>query len=132
MRNIRSKTLAVLAGLAVTGIASAAAAGLGGLDVGTLGAENEVVASCQTSGAITVDFTTSYDSSLPGYVVGAVELGNVDAACDGKSLDLTLSDADDEVLFDTSSTAAEGTTTVNIASTVSAESVEGISIVISG
>lgn len=91
MMKLRRKMLAVLAGLLVFGLVSAAAATLGGLTVQSLGAESEVVASCDNDG-ITVD----WGITLQGveYVVDSVELSDVAAACDGLNVEVTIFDGD--------------------------------------
>lgn len=91
MMKLRRKMLAVLAGLLVFGLVSAAAATLGGLTVRSLGAESEVVASCDNDG-IAVD----WGITLQGveYVVDSVELSDVAAACDGLNVEVTIFDGD--------------------------------------
>ena len=91
MMKLRRKMLAVLSGLLVFGLVSAAAATLGGLTVRSLGAESEVVASCDNDG-ITVD----WGITLQGveYVVDSVELSDVAAACDGLNVEVTIFDGD--------------------------------------
>lgn len=91
MMKLRRKMLAVLAGLLVFGLVSAAAATLGGLTVQSLGAESEVVASCDNDG-IAVD----WGITLQGveYVVDSVELSDVAAACDGLNVEVTIFDGD--------------------------------------
>lgn len=134
MKNVRTKMIAVFAGIAVTGIASAAAAGLGGLDTGSVGAENDIIAACQTSGAIDVAFETSYDSTTAGFLVDAVDLSAVDAACDGQAIEIVLTDASDVEIANGSGTLSvtAGAASVSLASSVVAEDVEGIAIVITG
>jgi hypothetical protein len=134
MKNVRTKMIAVLAGVAVTGIASAAAAGLGGLDTGSVGAESDVIAACQTSGAIGIAFDTSYDNVSAEFLVDAVDLSAVDAACDGQTIDIVLTDsADDEIASGSGTlTVTAGAATVGLATSVAAVDVEGIAIVITG
>jgi hypothetical protein len=134
MKNVRTKMIAVFAGVAVTGIASAAAAGLGGLDTGSVGAESDIIAACQTSGAIDIAFDTSYDSAEAGFLVDAVDLSAVDAACDSQSVEIVLTDSADEEIANGSGTLSVvgGEASVALASPVVAEDVVGIAIVITG
>jgi hypothetical protein len=134
MKNVRTKMIAVFAGVAVAGIASAAAASLP-TDTESLGASNDVVAACQADedGDIGIAFETSYADSTLGYGVDSVVLSNVSAGCAGLDLQITLVDGDDVLLFDDDGlTASAGTTTITVTDPVSAEDVEGIAVVISG
>lgn len=92
---MRRKMMAVLAGLLVFGLVSAAAATLGGLNIQSLGAESEVVAACDPDG-INVEWSTS----LVGldYVVDGVTLSDVDEDCAGLDVEVTLFDSTNAVL----------------------------------
>lgn len=138
MKNMRKKSIALVAGLAITGIVGASAASLGITSEG-LGAGVEPVASCDDE--VTVAYTTGYVAGLAGtggsgfVAVNTVTIGDVDAACDGLAYAVTLLDAGDAAIGNTyEGTAATGSfdITVDPADTVDAEDVEGIAIVIGG
>lgn len=127
---IRKKSLAVLMGIGIAGIVGASAASLG-LTSKSLGADAAVVASCDTAGGVNAAYTSSYSAALQQYAVSAVVLTNVDAACNGLAVSVTLTDGT-SVLATQSGTAATGTTTINLAAPVSAEDVTNVAVVISG
>ena len=134
---MRKKSIALVAGLAITGIVGSSAASLG-ITSQSLGAGVEPVASCDTS--VTVDYATSYvaGSAGPGSGINSVDtvtIGDVAAACDGLAYEVNILDSTDGVLSGPyNGFAATGTfdITVNPAGSLDAEDVEGISIVIGG
>ena len=128
--NMRNKGLAVLAGVGVAGLVGAAAASLD-LTSNSLGADAQVVASCDTDG-ITVDWTTTYNSTAQRFDVSEVVLSGVALACAGLDLEIVLTDGTGATLTTFSGSAASTTTTAALGTPVNAESVEGISAVISG
>ena len=127
--NIRNKGLAVLAGVGVAGLVGAAAASLN-LTNDSLGADADVVASCDTDG-INVEWTTAYDATAQAYEVSDVVLTGVAAACDGLDVEISVTDGT-TVLATESGTAATGTTTVSLLTAIDASLVDGIDVVISG
>jgi hypothetical protein len=128
MKLKRSHALVVLLGLGVTGAVGISAASLGGLRADDLGADADVVASCDSDG-LDVSFTTSVVAGTPE--VSAVTLGDVAAACDGQTVDVTLFDGAGAALGSGSGTAGTaGSVTVSVSA--DAEAVEGVAVVISG
>src|SRR5664279_1431994 len=91
-RMSKRKSLAIVAAVAAFAAVSASAAGLGGLTGTSLGADTTIVASCDTDG-IAVTYTTAYNVATSQYVVSAVNLAGVNAACNAKAANLTLSDS---------------------------------------
>jgi len=132
MMKLRRKMLAVLSGLLVFGLVSAAAATLGGLTVRSLGAESEVVASCDNDG-IAVD----WGITLQGveYVVDSVELSDVAAACDGLNVEVTIFDGDspNNVLATVSGVADDsGSLSLALGSPQPASEIHHIAVLIAG
>lgn len=132
MKNMRKKSVAVLAGLAITGLVGAAAASLGGLNAESLGSDDEVVAACDTVGGIDVGFTTSYDAASGRYEVDSVDFAGADAACEGLEYDATLTGAGGALLGSNNGTVPTGGAWSVSLTDVSAEAVLGVSLVISG
>lgn len=130
----KRKTLAVVAAVAAFAAVSASAASLGGLTGTGLGADFTAVASCDTSG-IGVNYTTAYNAPTSQYVVSAVNLTLVDANCNLKAAQVTLSDAAGASLG--SATVASlpvtaGNATISLGSTAPAKTVANVAVVISG
>jgi hypothetical protein len=88
---MNKKALAAFGGLAAFGILTASAASLGGLTSSSLGADQTVIASCDTTG-INMAYTTAYDGPSNSYKTTAVTISNVDPTCATKAYKLTLSD----------------------------------------
>lgn len=130
-RKTRRASLAVLAGLAVTGIVGASAATLGGLGVSSLGADDEAVASCNADG-VDIDFRIDYDGTTP--IVDQVVVSDVDTDCDGKDFELTLFDDSDVVLTTQTGTIdLDDGASFNVdGDDLAAEDVYHVSLVISG
>jgi len=131
MKNMRKKSVAVLAGLAVAGIVGASAASLGGVRSEDLGADVGVVGSCDTNG-VDVDFATSVSGGAVN--VASLTLSDVNAACTGQAVQVTLLDGTNAQLGSAGTATANGTGSVTVSGfgTVSAAAVEGIAVVISG
>jgi hypothetical protein len=128
--NIRNKGLAVLAGVGVAGLVGAAAASLD-LTSNSLGADAQVVASCDTDG-ITVDWVTGYNAAAQRFDLEDIELTGVAPECDGLDLEIVITDDNDAEIASFSGSATTGTTTAALSLPVDAELVEGIAVVISG
>jgi len=90
--NRRRRVAAVIAGVAAFGLASAAAATLGGITSPTLGADVGVIASCDTDG-VTLAYTNTYDATLGRYQTTVVTVSGIAVPCAGKALSVTLKDA---------------------------------------
>jgi hypothetical protein len=122
----------LLATLAFAGMV-ASAASLGGITNGNLGADDTVVASCDTNG-VTLAYTYAYNTTgTAGYKVVTVTVGGINDACDGQAIGVTLTGAANASLESVSSTVPVGagtTAVLNFASTTLAESVIGAHIVI--
>ena len=127
----RKASLAVLAGVAITGVVGAAAATLGDVTSSDLGSGDGAVESCNTDGVV-VDFTTTWSGG--SYIIDDVVVSSVDAACDGQDYGVVLSDQDGNELGEAvGPTDASGTFTASFsADEIPAEDVHGVSIVISG
>ena len=138
--NNRKKSVAVLAALGAFGAMTASAATLGGLNSDSLGADQTVVASCDTNG-IKLAYTNAFDLATFAYKTNAVVVSSVNPACSGKNFRLTLSSA--TVSLGESSgvvpatggvagTPDTGTFTVAFAPTVDSKSVTQAALVITG
>lgn len=88
----RRMVAALLAGLTVFGAVFASAASLGGITSGSVGADNAAVASCDTDG-VTTSYATSWDSTDDRYEITSVTVTNVNNACDGRTLSVSLLNA---------------------------------------
>jgi hypothetical protein len=70
----------------------ASAATLGTINNASLGAGVQVVASCDTDG-VGVAYQTTFDTTSGKYKVTSVDVSGINAACVGKNLKMTLSNA---------------------------------------
>ena len=137
MKNMRKKSVAILAGLAIAGTVGASAASLGGIGGDDLGADAAAVESCDTDGVV-LDYSYQYDATAAEYLVSSVDVTAVNAACAGQdyALNLTLED-DAGDISEVETTGAslaltDNAFTVTLASPVSAEQVVNAALVISG
>ena len=129
--------IAVAAALAIFGVVFATAASLGGINNNELGADDAVVASCDTNG-VTTSYSTSYNTTgTAGYKVGNVTVGSIADACDGQAMRVTLTGSggtslgEQTATVDVDSGVPDTSDTLNFSgSNVLAESVTGIHIVI--
>lgn len=123
---------ALFAGLITFGGIYGLAASLN-LTSDSLGSGNATVAACQ-AGALNATYTTSYSATTPGYTVGTVTVTGLAASCYSKVYKITLSGAGSVSLGEaTGTTPAAGTSfAATFAPAVSAASVTGISVVLSG
>ena len=128
---VRKKLTAIVLAVLVFSLIAASAASLGGIATADLGADVELVASCDTDG-VTAAFGTSYDATALEYVVDDVTIGAIDGACVGQAIEVTLTDAAGAALGTYSGTVTGASETLPSAGTVLAEAVEGIAVVISG
>ena len=99
----------------------------------SLGAANSTVAACQ-AGALTATYTSTYSASTPGCTVGTVTVTGLAATCYSKPYKITLTTTANASLGEaTGTTPATGTSfAATFSPVVSAASVTGISVVISG
>ncbi len=126
------KIAAVALGVAgIVGLTISSAASLG-VGAGSLGAGTSVVAACQPAAApISVGFTTTYSATAPaGYTVTAIKLSAIDAACNGKSISVTLQGAANASIVEVTGIAAAGTVTLTVPGAVSANAVVGTAVVV--
>jgi hypothetical protein len=85
--------IAALFGTLAYTIVLASAATIGTVTDSGVGAGNTVVASCDTDGVNTA-YTTAYSASTPGYNVTAVNVTNINTACNGKTISVTVAKSD--------------------------------------
>jgi len=136
LRKNKRVLFALMVGAVVFAAAFGMAASLGGITSEGLGADDSVVASCDTDGVSTA-YVTVYNATGSGsYKVDSVTVSGINNACDGKAIQVTLSTAADASLEGVTSTVpTDGAATsmsLNFADTTVAESVTGVHIVISG
>jgi hypothetical protein len=128
--SMKKKTIAIVAGIAVFAAVSASAATLGGIKTDNLGANSNAVAG-QVTGGVNVSFTTAYDATLGGYKITGVTLSpNGAEVIPVTAADqLTLKAVDGSSLGQITGT---GTTLGAPVSTIAANLVYGVSLVING
>jgi len=110
-----------------------------GVTTQTLGSGNSAVAACQ-AGALSVSYTTAYDSAIPGYEVSQVTVSGLDTTsptnCANKGYKITLTNSSNVSLAEaTGTTPASGTSfnTSSLAtSNVPATNVTGVQVTIAG
>lgn len=99
--------LALLFGTCAYAIAFASAATIGTVTDAGVGAGNTVIASCDTDGVNTAHGTT-YSASTPGYTVTSVNVTNINTACNGKTISVTVAKSDGSTPASGSGTVASG------------------------
>ena len=129
-RAIAAGTVAIAVG---GGIIAASAATLGGLSSTNLGADNVVVAACDTDG-ISISYTTSYDAATQKFLVPGAIVSKIAPACAGQVMKVELTGATGVALSAATEVTLGSATTQNVvfASPTKADLVLGSSIVISG
>lgn len=125
-----------LFGLTLFGTAMGSAASLGGLSAESLGADDAIVASCDTDG-VNTSYTTAYNTTgSAGYKIATVTVSGLNNACDGKSIEVQLTGAASASLESVSKTVetdgASTSTTLTFGSSTLAESVTGVHVVVAG
>ena len=129
----RRMIAAVLAGLMVFGAVFAMAASLGGITSGSVGADDAVVASCDTDG-VTTNYASSWDPTDERYEVTSVTVGGINNNCDAKTLSVSLTDSSGaqigsgSVTVPTNALATDAT--VTLSSAASAELTTGVHVAI--
>ncbi len=125
--------MAVLGGLLAAGLIGASAATLGGLTGGGLGADDQIVASCDTDG-ITTSYTTAYNATAQTYQVTAVNFSGVNAACNAKAASVSLRTGTTNLgTTNVASITVTGSAfAITLGAPVNASAVNGLSLVISG
>ncbi len=98
-----------------------------------LGAATQTVAGCQ-AGTLTATYTSSYSATAPGYTVATVTVTGLTSTCYSKAYRITLTGAANASLGEaTGTTPATGTSfAATFSPAVSATSITGVSVVISG
>jgi len=136
MRGNKRLIIGLAVGVAVFAAVFGMAATLGGITTDTLGAEDQVVAACDTDG-VTTSYDTAYSGTgTAGYKVDSVTLGSLAQACQGLDFEVTLSGGTAQSVSGTlpSTLSVEGTDSyvVEFDETKLAEEVTGVHVVISG
>lgn len=127
-----NKLIAIAGAFAAFGILTASAASLGGLTSTSLGADQTVVASCDTDG-ISLSYTNIYDSVTNAYKTSAVTMSGVALPCATKAFKLTLSDGTASLAENTGTvTLTSGSQVITLTAAVDAKSITKASLVISG
>jgi hypothetical protein len=123
---------AIIAGVMTFSVVYGLAASLN-LTTDSLGSATTTVASCQAA-ALNAAYTSTYSAAAPGYTVGTVTITGLAATCYSKAYKVTLSGAASASLGEaTGTTPSSGTSfAVTFAPTVSAASITGVNVVISG
>lgn len=145
MKNMRKKSVAILAGLAIAGTIGASAASLGGLGGQDLGADAGEVVSCDTDG-VSLAYGTKFDpTAVDGdlvtgvYIVESVTVTLVNAACNGQDFALALTDGTALLGLETTGEVLLGVTgpneftiPIDAANKIAAEDVTDAALSISG
>ena len=124
--------LAVLAGLIVFAGVFAIAASLGGITSTKVGADNTVVASCDTDG-VSTSYATAWDATDKRYEVTSVTVSGVNDVCDGETLSVSLTDSTGAQIGTGSMaipTSAATAFTVTMTTAPSAKLTEGVHVLI--
>ncbi len=132
----RRTLLAVLGGVLAFALVVGAAASLGGITSTSLGANDSVVASCDTNG-VTSSYSTVYNTATSaGFKVNDVTIGGIADTCDGLSMTITLSGAADSSLGSVTQVVPTDVGTTNVVNFVTpnvlAQAVTGVHVVITG
>ena len=122
--------IAVAVALAVVGATFAFAASLGGVTTGTVGDSATVVASCDTDGVTTSFSSPAWDSGIKHYGVTTLAVSGINAACNGDSIRVTLTDSSGASIGEASGSVAAGAASLTFSPAVASSSVEGIEVVI--
>lgn len=132
----RRTLLAVPAAVLAFALVAGMAASLGGLSSTSLGADDTVVASCDTDG-VTTAYTNAYTTTpVAGFEVEDVTVAGIDDACDGDTMTVTLTGAADASLGEVTQAVPVNAAFTNVldfsGEDVLAESVTGVHVVITG
>lgn len=126
----------MFAAVAVTttlmGVVAATAASLGGVTSQSVGADVAAVSSCDTDG-VNVTYTHVYDSTDGRYEVTQVAVTNINAACNGRSIRVTLKNTGNTSLGEATGTVASGALAATAVSPgADSSAVTGVAVVIFG
>lgn len=125
--------ISVLIALVVFAGVLAMAASLGGITSATVGADDTVVASCDTDG-VTASYATAWDATDERYEITSVTVGGVSDTCDGQTMSVSLTDSSGAQIGTGSMaipTSAATSHTVTLSTAPSAELTVGLHVVIS-
>jgi hypothetical protein len=128
MRNSRKSLALALAVVGVAGLSMASAAQLTVTSTDVV-AGVDTVADCDADG-VTVSYSPTYTSSVPGYTVNAVTIGDLDGTCTG-TVSVTVTGAANAALANGSIAYAAGSVVVTLSSTVPVASIYGVAVAIS-
>jgi hypothetical protein len=126
-------TIATLVALVVFAGVFAMAASLGGITSSKVGADNTAVTSCDTDGVAT-SYATAWDATDERYEITSVTVSNVDDACDGQTLSVSLTDSTGAQIGSGSMaipTSAATSHTVPMTTAASAQLTTGVHVLIS-
>lgn len=127
---MRKKVMAVVFAILAFSLIAASAATLGGITVADVGADAELVASCDDDG-VTVDFgALTYDDVSGDYVTSVVNITDINSDCDGLPIHVTLSNiAGDDYA---SATGVVTGTTASVSVGYDAEALRRVVVAING
>jgi hypothetical protein len=129
---MHKKSIAVLGALVAFGALTASAASLGGLTSASLGADQTVVASCDTDG-IALAYGNTYNATTNTYQTTTVTMSGVNAACATKTFKLTLSNGTISLGEATGAvTLTSGSQTVTLGTAIDSTTITKASLVITG
>jgi hypothetical protein len=125
--------IALLAGFVVFAGVFAMAATLGGITSSAVGADDTVVAACDSDG-VSVSYATAWDAGDDRYEITSVTVAGVSDACDGQTLSVSLTDSTGTQIGSGSTAipaSAATSHTVTMSTAPSAEATVGVHVLIS-
>lgn len=124
---------AVSAGVVALSVVGASATSLGGIASDSVGADVATIASCDTDGVQLKPFTNSYDATLLRYQTMSVTVIGINAACNTKTLYLTIRNAAGTSLYSGSGVIAATSLVLTISAPgIDSNAVAGAAVVITG
>jgi hypothetical protein len=123
-------TIAVVCASAL-GLGVASAATLGGLSSASLGANDTIVASCDTNG-VSISYTNAYDAATGRYRTTGATVAGMATGCAGKKLSVTLRGAAGASLGSGTATVGGTSQLVPLTPTAASDAVTGAAVVIAG
>ncbi len=120
-----------IAAVGIAAFGAASAASLGGLTSTSVGSNDTVVAACDTDG-VSIAYTTSYSATASQYQVTAVTLSGIAATCANQTAAVTVKGAGGTALASGSLTVTGTSAAITLSAPVSAQSLVGASVIISG
>jgi hypothetical protein len=129
--SLRTRAVIAVLGASALGIGVASAATLGGLSSASLGANDTVVASCDTDG-VSIAYSNTYDGTTGRYRTTAVTINGIAAGCNTRTLSVTLKDGTGASIGTGTVTVAGTSQVVTLAPTAASDAVAGAAVVIAG